>query len=88
MTCKHYSRDNSCLFQLILCIFHLGFVTAFLSDAFISGYTTGTAVLVFTSQLSDIFGLTLKRYTGPFNIVYVIRRTILSLVISCVLSTL
>jgi MFS superfamily sulfate permease-like transporter len=59
------------IFQLLLCIFHLGFVTSFFSDSFISGYTTGTAVLVFTSQVPDIFGLTLKRYVGPLNVVYV-----------------
>ena len=58
--------------QLILCFFHLGFVTSFLSDSFISGYTTGTAILVFTSQVPDIFGLSIKRYVGPFNIIYVI----------------
>ncbi|CAF1514119.1 unnamed protein product [Adineta steineri] len=58
------------IIHLILCAFHLGFVTSFLSDTFISGYTTGTAILVFTSQVPDIFGLTLKRYTGPFNIVH------------------
>ncbi|CAF0756722.1 unnamed protein product [Didymodactylos carnosus] len=58
------------IIQLILSICRLGFVTAFLSDAFISGYTTGTAVLVFTSQISDIFGLTIKRYVGPLNILY------------------
>lgn len=56
---------------MILCVFHLGFVTSFLSDTFISGYTTGTAILVLTSQIPDIFGLTLKRYYGPFNIIYV-----------------
>lgn len=58
-------------FQILLCVFHLGFITAFLSDAFISGYTTATALFVLTSQIPDIFGLTLKRYYGPFNIVYV-----------------
>jgi hypothetical protein len=31
----------------------------------------GTAILVFTSQIPDVFGLTLKRYVGPFNIIYV-----------------
>ncbi|CAF0906509.1 unnamed protein product [Rotaria sp. Silwood1] len=56
--------------QLLLCIFHLGFVASFLSDSFISSYTTGTAILVFTSQLPHILGLSLKRYVGPFNIIY------------------
>ncbi|CAF2212471.1 unnamed protein product [Rotaria magnacalcarata] len=56
--------------QLLLSIFHLGFVTSFLSDTFVSGYTCGTAILVFTSQVPDIFGLSLKRYVGPFNVIY------------------
>ncbi|CAF0736195.1 unnamed protein product [Adineta ricciae] len=58
------------IIHFILCFFRLGFVTSFLSDTFISGYTTGTAVLVFTSQVPDILGLTLKRRVGPLNIVY------------------
>ena len=35
----------------------LGFITIFLSDALVSGYTTGAAVHVFSSQLRHIVGL-------------------------------
>jgi len=34
-----------------------GFITIFLSDALVSGYTTGAAVHVFSSQLRHIVGL-------------------------------
>ncbi|CAF1544576.1 unnamed protein product [Rotaria sp. Silwood1] len=59
------------LLQLILSIFQLGFVTLFLSDTFISGYTASTAVLVLTSQIPDLFGIKIQRRTGFFKIVYI-----------------
>ncbi|CAF2840166.1 unnamed protein product [Rotaria sp. Silwood2] len=59
------------LVQLILSICRLGFVTLFLSDTFISGYTAGTAVLVLTSQMPDVFGIKIQRRTGPLKIIYV-----------------
>ena len=38
----------------------MGFVTLLLSDSLISGYTTASAMLVITSQLSPIFGLSFR----------------------------
>ena len=43
----------------------LGFVATFLSDPLISGFTTGSAVLVVVSQLKHIFGLKVPQITGP-----------------------
>ena len=37
-----------------------GFISMFLSEPLISGYTTGSALLVFTSQVSHIFGIKIK----------------------------
>lgn len=37
-------------------IFQFGFITIFLSESLVSGYTTGAAVHVFTSQVKHIFG--------------------------------
>lgn len=37
----------------------MGFVSIFLSEPLVSGYTTGVAILVFTSQVSHIFGIKL-----------------------------
>ena len=43
----------------------LGFVATFLSDPLISGFTTGSAVLVVVSQVKHILGLKLPQITGP-----------------------
>jgi len=57
------------VFQLLLGLSGLGFISYYLSDAFISGYTCGSAIHVFVSQIKDIFGLknTIK-YEGVFKI--------------------
>ena len=43
----------------------LGFVATFLSDPLISGFTTGSAVLVVVSQVKHILGLKIPQITGP-----------------------
>ncbi len=57
------------VFQLLLGLSGLGFISYYLSNAFISGYTCGSAIHVFVSQIKDVFGLkkTLK-YEGVFKI--------------------
>ena len=52
-------------------LFKLGFVAVYLSDPIISGFTTGAAILVFTSQVKHILGLTVPRYAGAFAVVKV-----------------
>lgn len=49
----------------------LGVVATYLSDPLISGFTTGSAVLVVNSQLKHILGLTVPRITGSFAAVKV-----------------
>ena len=49
-------------------LMQLGFITIFLSESLISGYTTGAACHVFTSQLQHIFGLVLERQTGILSV--------------------
>jgi MFS superfamily sulfate permease-like transporter len=48
--------------QLLLSFLRLGFLTVYLTEPFISGFTTGAAVHVLTSQIRSIFGL--KRLGG------------------------
>ncbi|KAK3606359.1 hypothetical protein CHS0354_041997 [Potamilus streckersoni] len=55
--------------QILMGICHLGFVTTYMSDALISGFTTGCAVHVFTSQVKYIFGLKIPRSDGMFQII-------------------
>jgi MFS superfamily sulfate permease-like transporter len=43
---------------------HLGFVTAYLSRPLVSGFTTGAAFIVFTSQVKYFFGMKPPTYSG------------------------
>jgi high affinity sulfate transporter 1 len=55
---------------IVMSIFQLGFVSLFLSSALVSGYTTGAAVHVATSQVRHLLGIPqadLKADPGPFN---------------------
>ncbi|XP_015758030.1 PREDICTED: solute carrier family 26 member 6-like [Acropora digitifera] len=59
------------LFQFVMGLLNLGFVAVYLSDPIISGFTTGAAVLVFTSQIKHILGLNIPRYSGAFALIQV-----------------
>ncbi|CAL1539051.1 unnamed protein product [Lymnaea stagnalis] len=65
--------------QLLLGFFGLGFLTVYLSDPLISGFTTGAAVHVFTSQIKHIFGIPTGRYSGAFKLIYVYRDIFINL---------
>ncbi|VDL96560.1 unnamed protein product [Schistocephalus solidus] len=56
------------MFQLAFGILRLGFVTRFLSDPMISGFTVGSAVHVVVSQLKTVFGLSVPRQSGLFHV--------------------
>lgn len=57
--------------QFVMGLLKLGFVAVYLSDPIISGFTTGAAILVFTSQVKHILGLSVPRYAGAFAVVKV-----------------
>lgn len=56
--------------QVILGMLQLGSLCVFLSDMLVSGFTTGAAVHVMTSQIKYLFGLQVQRYNGPLKIIY------------------
>ncbi|XP_012935752.1 prestin isoform X2 [Aplysia californica] len=56
--------------QLLLGLLQLGFLTVYLSDPLISGFTTGAACHVFTSQIKHIFGISMGRYSGAFKLIF------------------
>uniref|UniRef100_A0A1B6L5G6 STAS domain-containing protein n=2 Tax=Graphocephala atropunctata TaxID=36148 RepID=A0A1B6L5G6_9HEMI len=58
------------VWQVILGICRLGSLTVLMSDTLISGFTTGAAVLVFTSQIKHVFGIKLPRHAGPLKLIY------------------
>ena len=49
-------------------VFRLGFLTRYLSDPLISGFTVGASFVVFTSQVKYIFGLKVPRQSGIFAV--------------------
>lgn len=49
-------------------LFRMGFVTTYMSDPMIGGFTTGAAVHVGTSQVKYALGLHIPRSDGVFQI--------------------
>lgn len=52
-------------------IFRLGIVSVLLSDTLVSGFTTGAAMHVLTSQIKDLLGLDIPKHKGYFVIINV-----------------
>uniref|UniRef100_A0A0K0FYI3 FI18412p1 (inferred by orthology to a D. melanogaster protein) n=1 Tax=Strongyloides venezuelensis TaxID=75913 RepID=A0A0K0FYI3_STRVS len=51
-------------------IFRLKIITTYMSDSLIKGFTTGAAFHVALSQVDDIMGIDIPRFTGLGNFVY------------------
>lgn len=58
------------IIQLGLYLCRMGVVATLLSDALVSGFTTGAAIHVFTSQVKDLLGLTLPKFPGNFDVLF------------------
>lgn len=54
-----------------MAVLRLDFLTAYLSDQVVSGFSTGAACHVFVAQLNEITGVKLPRYDGFFRLYYV-----------------
>lgn len=52
-------------------VLRLGIISTLLSETLVSGFTTGAAIHVFTSQVKDILGIKLTPVVGNFKIVLV-----------------
>jgi len=57
---------------LVFGIFRMGFISNFMSEELISGFTTSACALVFVSQLRYLLGADLQHFSGPFNLYYTI----------------
>ncbi|CAL1546240.1 unnamed protein product [Lymnaea stagnalis] len=58
------------LAQIGMGICRVGFVTTYMGDPLVSGFTTGAAMHVFTSQIKNIFGLKIPRFPNLLNLIY------------------
>lgn len=56
------------IWQVILSILKLGSLSVLLSETLVSGFTTGAAVHVLTSQVKNLLGLKIPKHNGPFKI--------------------
>ncbi|XP_041358329.1 prestin-like isoform X2 [Gigantopelta aegis] len=65
--------------QIIMGFGKIGFVTTYMSDSLVSGFTTGAAVHVFTSQVKYILGLKIPRFENMFQIANTYKALILNI---------
>ena len=56
------------LWQILMYICHLGIIGIILSDQLVSGFTTGAAIHVASSQIKSLLGLDVPAYNGPFHL--------------------
>ncbi|KAK3606368.1 hypothetical protein CHS0354_042003 [Potamilus streckersoni] len=55
--------------QIGMGILRLGFVTTYISDPLVGGFTTGIAFHVGTSQVKNVLGITIPRTDGMFQVI-------------------
>ncbi|XGW06439.1 hypothetical protein V3C99_016608 [Haemonchus contortus] len=65
--------------QILFGILRLGFLTTYLSDPLVSGFTTGSAAHVMVSQLNKVIGVKLPRYEGMGMLLLMVRDLIYSI---------
>lgn len=52
-------------------VFRLGMISTLLSETLVSGFTTGAAFQVLTSQTKDLLGLDIPKHKGYFVVINV-----------------
>lgn len=62
---------NALWMQLIMFVLRLGIISSLLSETLVSGFTTGAAIHVFTSQVKDLLGIKLTPTVGNFKVILV-----------------
>ncbi|CAF1045955.1 unnamed protein product [Brachionus calyciflorus] len=55
--------------QILFAIFHVGFVTKYLSDVIVAAFTTGAAYHIVTSQINILLGIKLNHLDIPFKLI-------------------
>lgn len=52
-------------------VLRLGIISSLLSETLVSGFTTGAAIHVLTSQVKDLFGIQLTPVIGNYKVILV-----------------
>ncbi len=63
------------LFQFALGILRLGLVVNFLSHPVVNGFTNGAAIIIATSQLSKLFGVTVDNAEHHYETIYLVLKS-------------
>ncbi|KAM3925757.1 sulfate transporter-like isoform 1-T2 [Leptodactylus fuscus] len=58
------------VYQVLMGVLQVGFVSVYLSDALLSGFATGASFTILTSQVKYLLGLTLPRANGIGSSIY------------------
>ncbi len=59
------------MLQLVMGILQLGFISVYLSEPLTRSLTCAASCHVFTSQITDVFGLSIPKHHGSFKLIYV-----------------
>ena len=59
------------LVHLAMAILHFGYVTVYLSDSIVQGFTTGCAIHIITSQIPTLLGIKIPTITGQSKVIKV-----------------
>ncbi|XP_023650624.2 sulfate transporter isoform X1 [Paramormyrops kingsleyae] len=57
------------VYQVLMALLQVGFVSVFLSDSLLSGFATGASLTILTSQVKYLLGLKLPRAQGPGSLI-------------------
>lgn len=57
--------------QLVMFVLRLGIISTLLSETLVSGFTTGAAIYVLTSQVKDLLGIRMAPQFGYFQLINV-----------------
>uniref|UniRef100_A0A914HY04 STAS domain-containing protein n=1 Tax=Globodera rostochiensis TaxID=31243 RepID=A0A914HY04_GLORO len=61
------------IFQLTMAVCRLSFLTVYISDPLVSGFTTAAAVHVLVAQMPKLIGVPSKPYGGPGMVIFMLR---------------
>uniref|UniRef100_A0A914XGG2 STAS domain-containing protein n=1 Tax=Plectus sambesii TaxID=2011161 RepID=A0A914XGG2_9BILA len=67
------------LVQLAMALMRLDFLTAYLSDQVVAGFTTGAACHVFVAQLNKVLNVNLPRHTGFLRLYFMVEELVFAL---------
>jgi MFS superfamily sulfate permease-like transporter len=62
------------LIHLAMSILHFGYVTVYLSDSIVQGFTTGCAIHIITSQIPPLLGIKIPTINGQSKVIKVKKR--------------